>query len=250
VNREHPNTKERLLDAAELLFAERGFDGVSVRELAAAAAVNVAAVNYHFQTKENLYREVLLRRLHFKREASLAVLRATPRDEAGRPDLEQLIRGFVRQYLEEILAAPHGANFMRLVAAEMHDPDHGGETIFSELVIPVAHAFQRALVEAVPELGEEEAAWIQASLTAQVIHVVMRWLKRHDLDGRHRHGAILENVFPALGASRDAYIRQAVEHVTRFSIGGIRALAQQAAAATPATADDQVGEDGRAPRRA
>ena len=50
-------TKQRLLDAAEVLFAEKGFDGVSIRELAAAADVNVAAVNYHFQGKQNLYRE-------------------------------------------------------------------------------------------------------------------------------------------------------------------------------------------------
>jgi AcrR family transcriptional regulator len=51
-------TKERLLDEAEALFAQRGFDGVSVREITAAARCNLAAVNYHFGNKKNLYVEV------------------------------------------------------------------------------------------------------------------------------------------------------------------------------------------------
>jgi AcrR family transcriptional regulator len=224
VNRQ--TTKERLLAAAEKLFAERGFEGVSVRDLAAEADVNVAAVNYHFQGKENLYKMVLLHRLHFKREASLAALAAAPRDKTGRPDLEGLIRSFVSQYLEEILGAPHGENFMRLVAWELHDPRRGGETFLRELVIPVHEALSDALVRAAPGLSREAASWAIMSLIGQIVHVVMRWYKRHEVHPDTVAGELLEEALPALAGPRDDYIRKAVDYLTRFSTGGIRLLAE------------------------
>ena len=56
-------TKERILRAAERLFAEHGFDGVSVRQIAAAADVQLALLSYYFETKEGLYRAVFRRRI-------------------------------------------------------------------------------------------------------------------------------------------------------------------------------------------
>jgi AcrR family transcriptional regulator len=226
VNQDRRTTKERLLGAAEKLFAERGFEGVSVRDLAAEADVNVAAVNYHFQGKMNLYSEVLRRRLVFKREASLAALAAAPRDAEGRPILEDLIHDFVAQYLQEILASPHGRNFMRLIAWEMHDPQRGGEDFLRELVIPVHTTFAAALLEAAPGLTREAASWAIMSLMGQIIHVVMRWVKRHEVLPETVAGELLEQTLPALGGERDEYIRKAVDYLTRFSVGGIRALAE------------------------
>jgi AcrR family transcriptional regulator len=56
------STKERILGAAETLFAQRGFDGASLRQLTSAAGVNLAAVNYHFGSKEKLVEQVFRRR--------------------------------------------------------------------------------------------------------------------------------------------------------------------------------------------
>jgi len=56
-------TREKILDAAEALFAEHGFEGASMRMITARAGVNLAAVNYHFGSKENLLREIFRRRL-------------------------------------------------------------------------------------------------------------------------------------------------------------------------------------------
>ena len=56
-------TKERLLDTAEALFMEHGFEATSLRSITATAAVNLAAVNYHFGSKEELFEAVLTRRL-------------------------------------------------------------------------------------------------------------------------------------------------------------------------------------------
>ena len=54
-----PSSRERILDSAATLFASRGYDGVSTRELARSARVNLSAIGYHFGGKDKLYREVL-----------------------------------------------------------------------------------------------------------------------------------------------------------------------------------------------
>jgi AcrR family transcriptional regulator len=73
------STRERILGVAEALFARHGFDGASLRQVTAAAKVNLAAVNYHFGSKESLIEEVFRRRLdelNRQRLASLAAVQA------------------------------------------------------------------------------------------------------------------------------------------------------------------------------
>src|SRR5512145_2556330 len=69
------DTRQRLLDAAEALFARRGLAGTSVREITEAAGANLAAINYHFRSKENLYIEVFLRRMAQMRDPVIAASR-------------------------------------------------------------------------------------------------------------------------------------------------------------------------------
>src|SRR5665213_146174 len=76
------STKERILGAAEVLFAQRGFDGASLRQLTTAAGVNLAAVNYHFGSKDKLVEEVFRRRLDALNASRLAALDKV----AGHPD--------------------------------------------------------------------------------------------------------------------------------------------------------------------
>lgn len=217
------STKERLLDSAEELFAARGRDGVSVRDLATAAAVNVAAVNYHFQSKENLYREVLVRRLQLKREASLAAIRQAARRKDGTPELEPLIRAFVAQYLAETITTAGGRNFLRLVAGELHGPGPHGEIFLRELVAPVQRAFAEALHRAEPHLDRTQITWIILGIVGQCIHIVMRYHKRHDADFCS-DSELVEEFIPYADADPERYVRQAVDFVTRFSVGGITAL--------------------------
>ena len=68
----HFNTKERILGAAEELFAQHGFAGTSLRQVTSRADVNIAAVNYHFGSKENLVNEVFRRRMDEMSERRLA----------------------------------------------------------------------------------------------------------------------------------------------------------------------------------
>ena len=77
-------TRERILKAAERLFAERGYDGTSVRAIVARARVNQAAINYHFAGKEGLYREICARRLPPLQSSSSPTPRKRARCRASR----------------------------------------------------------------------------------------------------------------------------------------------------------------------
>ena len=91
-------TRERLLDVAERLFAERGFGATSVRGITAEAGCNLAAVNYHFGGKDQLYEEVFRRRLGVMREHRLSSIRDTLAAAEGRISLEVPAAGFRHRF--------------------------------------------------------------------------------------------------------------------------------------------------------
>src|ERR1700735_4839102 len=93
---ERPDTKTRILDAAEKLFGEKGFDGTSLRDITAEADVNLAAVNYHFQSKESLIEAVIMRAAGPINDKRLAMLEASGPD----PTIENILEAFVAPILE------------------------------------------------------------------------------------------------------------------------------------------------------
>lgn len=217
-------TKDRLLDAAEELFTARGFDEVSVRELAAAADVNVAAVNYHFQGKDNLYQEVILRRFVLQREKTLAALEQVTAQAGGHPRLEDVIAALVREYLEGTLGQS-SSGFLCFLARELNGTQgHAPDALLREMVDPVFAAFSRALLLARPGLRSEDLSWIIASIVAQVQHFVLRWKKRQALAQDSESLAVMTRVFPPLKLPVEEYIDEVTRHITRFSSAAVKAL--------------------------
>jgi len=154
------DTKERILDTAERLFAEQGYGVTSLRSIIAAAGVNLAAVHYHFHSKEALLEAVIRRRAQPANMERLTLLDQCERDAAPNPPL-------VEQVIEAFLAPS-----FRMA----HDPNRGG-MVFMRLLgrihaegdllpgILMAHfgdvmeRFSAALIRALPELPPEELLW-------------------------------------------------------------------------------------------
>jgi AcrR family transcriptional regulator len=86
------DTRERILDVAERLFMGHGYDGTSMRMITSEAAVNLAAVNYHFGSKESLMQEVFRRRLDWLNEERMRVLDDTLEREAAGKALKAVVR--------------------------------------------------------------------------------------------------------------------------------------------------------------
>lgn len=151
-------TQKRILDAAEELFMQHGFEGTSMRMLTAQAGVNLAAVNYHFGSKDALIEAVFRRRLDPMNAERIAELERLQQD--GRPLApEAIIRAFVRASLRMIADERGGRNFIRLLGRTYTDPAKHIRALIGQLYAPVMARFKDAFIEAMPELPREELIW-------------------------------------------------------------------------------------------
>jgi TetR/AcrR family transcriptional regulator, regulator of cefoperazone and chloramphenicol sensitivity len=201
-------TRERLLEAAERLFAARGFRATSVRALTAEARCNVASVNYYFGGKEGLYREMFRRRLVALREQRIAGIRRAMNEAGGQASLEVTLQAFTTAFLEPHLDQSGGRRLMRLFSRELLDPHLRPGMLRREMVEPVRRALTEALQTACPGLDARAARRCVHSVIAQLAHVVQM---------RNAPGAVRDREL------RDFTLTAAVDHIVHFSAAGIRA---------------------------
>ena len=151
-------TRTRILDAAEELFMQQGFGGTSMRLLTSKAGVNLAAVNYHFGSKDALIEAVFRRRLdpmNIGRIAALAALEAS-----GTPDADAIIRAFVGASLRMLEDAKGGGrNFIRLLGRTYTEPTKPIRLLIGRLYAPVMERYKSALQRTLPHMPPEELVW-------------------------------------------------------------------------------------------
>jgi AcrR family transcriptional regulator len=124
-------TRERIMKAAERLFAERGYDGTSVRAIVAKAKVNQAAINYHFDGKDGLYREVL--RTAFRAMTEDQMAHAAEVKEMSR---EEALTEFVRRQLRPLAARDEYSRHMRIFNWETVRPTQVFRSLLNEEAAP------------------------------------------------------------------------------------------------------------------
>lgn len=153
------DTKSRLLRVAERLFAEHGFDGVSVRQLTAAAGVNLAAVNYHFGSKEGLLAAIFELRCRPMNDERLRRL-SDCAERANRPRmLEQIIAAFIGPALASSADRGGGTEFTRLRATLSVEHNELARTLIARYFDTTSQRFVAALGRAVPHLSRAELYW-------------------------------------------------------------------------------------------
>jgi len=154
-------TQTRILDAAEELFMQHGFEGASMRMLTAKAAVNLAAVNYHFGSKDALIEAVFRRRLDAMNAARIAELDRLEAEAAGRPLApDPIIRAFVGASLRMIEDTRGGGrNFTRLLGRAYTEPAKPIRQLIGQMYAPAVERFKAAFAKALPELPKDELVW-------------------------------------------------------------------------------------------
>lgn len=154
-------TKHRILDAAETLFMEQGFEGTSLRAITAAAGVNLAAVHYHFGSKEVLFEAVLTRRLDPMNAERVRLLMAYEQDARGGPVACERILSALFIPALRLARDPQrgGANFLRLLGRAYADPSPFIRQFLSAQYAPMIGRFKAAFSRALPQLPARELSW-------------------------------------------------------------------------------------------
>lgn len=153
-------TRERILDAAEELFAKRGFDGVTVRQIMSGAGADVALAYYHFKSKRDLFDAVLLRRAKTLNEMRLAALEEVEkRHPNDPPSIEEIIGAFTHPLLDVLAKEPEEwRDYMALIAQINNSPEWGG-ALMTRYFDPLVKRFLDALRRALPDCREEDLFW-------------------------------------------------------------------------------------------
>jgi AcrR family transcriptional regulator len=199
-------TRQRLLDAAREVFSQHSFQGATVREICRLAEANVAAVNYHFGSKEGLLAEAL----NFSQLAALLKANVTA-DKCP----EMRLRLFLRDFMLMLIDEKHASAQCRIMARELADPTPALDQIVSRAIAPLHEFLGKLLREIVGnKVTETELRRCVYSIFGQCQFY------------RHSH-PVLQRLHPKLRYDHKEIVAIS-DHIAEFSLAGIKHLATKA----------------------
>ncbi len=204
-------TREKIMDAAGEVFGRRGYAAATVREICKRAGVNVAAINYYFQGKEGLYREVA-RDLISETFARFPVVAGD-----GEITPEQRLHTFIEATLRRLIS-PGGlsgyAGKGQLVARELADPSAILDTMVEDFIRPTAMVLAEIISELLgPAASDRDVLKCQLSVIGQCFH--------------YATGRPIITRLTGLDLSAEGVICELADHVTRFSLAAIVGIRRQ-----------------------
>jgi TetR/AcrR family transcriptional regulator, regulator of cefoperazone and chloramphenicol sensitivity len=203
------DTRQKILNAAGEVFAEHGFEGATVRAITERADVNLAAVNYHFRDKAELYNRVVVDAC-----SARAAVRDTLAEAPESP--EKRLRSLISHFLEYMLGPDRPIWKRRLMAREMANPTTALDELIEKNIRPLREEF---LLPTLRELtggrfSRRQLSLIGASVMAQCLYY-------------HQSRPIIERLSPDFKIDK-AVLEEITDHITRFSLAAIAELTRQA----------------------
>jgi AcrR family transcriptional regulator len=198
--------KERLLNEAEVLFAKKGYDAVSIREITSAAKCNLAAINYHFGNKQNLYLEVFRARWMPRAKRVQECFKKTLAAHDS-PSPTVIARALAQAFLLGSLSDEERQRHHQLMARELSQPTEAFELLAEQVVKPFFKELAHTLSSVMPTgLGEEHLLLNILSIFAVVLYFNFARVAVTRITGRQ-----YDSAFKA----------QLVEHIVEFSLRGL-----------------------------
>ena len=204
-----PDTKQRILDAAEHLFARDGYHATSLRGITTTADANLAAVNYHFGSKEALLEAVIVRRLDPLNEIRRGQLEALLQkaELAGElPSCREVLRAFVEPTLRLRQQGSEAEDFIALIGRTLAEPRGIAMSIFLRHMQPLLQRIFQALALSLPALTEQDLFWR--------MHFTMGCLS-HIMRCHERYSMVPDNV------NIDLPVDELIEHFLDFTTAGM-----------------------------
>jgi AcrR family transcriptional regulator len=179
-NSRREESYDRILNTAEAIFAQFGYDGASLRQITRSAKVNLAAVNYHFGDKESLFREVVGRRFRSINADRLVKLQNAERAAGRAPvPLAEIIELMVRPAFE--LGTVNEGHGMRIIGRSWTEPLPFMEEILSKEFQPMMTRFGQAVRRHVPNLTPEDFLWRLSFVVGAMQHTLATMHRMKDL---------------------------------------------------------------------
>ncbi|MBY0494832.1 MAG: CerR family C-terminal domain-containing protein [Cyanobacteria bacterium] len=201
------DTRQRLIDAAAPLFADKGFQNVTVREICKASNANVAAVNYHFGDKAGLYRAVVT----FAIQIMLETNELSQRAGDGLSPEEQL-RGFVRVFVSRLTGEGPNAWIHRLMAREMERPTDVLDQVMQQVLKPRIE-YLCGVIGAIMRVPPNDPSVMRCVTSLQVQCLVAA-------------RPVPKPIAKSLGTGPHD-LDTMIDHIVQFSLGGMRAVAAE-----------------------
>ena len=203
------DTKQRILDAAEHLFARDGYHATSLRGITTTADANLAAVNYHFGSKEALLEAVIVRRLdplNEIRRGQLETLLQKAELAGELPSCREVLRAFVEPTLRLRQQGSEAEDFIALIGRTLAEPRGIAMSIFLRHMQPLLQRIFQALALSLPALTEQDLFWR--------MHFTMGCLS-HIMRCHERYSMVPENV------NIDLPVDELIEHFLDFTTAGM-----------------------------
>jgi len=205
---ESADTRATILDAAEALFSEHGFDAVTQRQVARTAGVDSALLHYYFGDKRGLFDAVFLRRAEILNHERLQALDGYERDAGEAMTLEGVMEAFLRPVLEPSThTGPGWRNYFALVAQVNNTPVWGGETM-TRYFDPVIHRLIALVRKVMPSARAEDLYWSYHMLSGALTLTLGQTGRLDLLSG---------------GLCRSRDLTAACDHLVPFAAAGFRA---------------------------
>lgn len=202
--------KERILDAAEALFSQHGYDGVTLRKIAEQAGVDVALANYHIGNKRELFEAVFIRRAELLNQLRAEAL-SVCEQQAGKngPSVEKIIEAFLRPLgIAQETGDQGWQNYLALVAYVNNSPVWGKE-LMSRHFDKLVKRFINALRKALPDATDKQLYWCYNYLSGAL---TLTFAQTGRIDKL------------SMNACKSSDFQAAYDHMIPFVAGGFRSV--------------------------
>jgi AcrR family transcriptional regulator len=203
-------TRQRIIDAAEKLFARRGIEGVSIRDITQAAGVNLAAINYHFGTKSALAAEVFKHCIDPLNARRLELLDEVERAAGGKaPKLERVLEAMIRPAVEGGFDNKQdNETLLRLMGRCLSEPNAEIEILVRAHFEKLIRRFDAAVLRALPGLEPEELFWRMKFMFGALHYSLLTCGKQMNLPAKMRKTLDAEGL---------------IQRLVTFTVAGLRA---------------------------
>ncbi len=211
VRKDGAATRMAILLAAEKLFSHFGFDGVSIRDITKDSNVDLALVNYHFKSKENLFHEVLAMRVDDMNEKRMALIESVEIKESSRETLIDLFDAFCKPFSDGPKAKSHDLeNYRRLVGLVSNSRRWQTE-IFQKHYDPIVDFLVQKISEILPKSEKSHIYWSVSFFLGSLANAYADTRRVDRLSG---------------GLCNSSNLESLKKNLILYSVGGLIALSQ------------------------